>query len=84
MIGPIRCFTCGNVIGSYWNKYYTTLESKKREKEAQDSNNSDTIINVNSKTIETTPEEEALNMLELDMYCCKRMMLGHVNLIDQT
>ncbi len=56
MIIPVRCFTCGKVIG---NKYETYL------------------------TYGNGQEKLALDELKLNRYCCRRMLLTHVNLIDK-
>nr|UXY86765.1 RNA polymerase II subunit [Cryptomonas paramecium] len=58
MIIPIRCFTCGKIIGNKWNHY---LE----------------LLNQNFS------ESVALDMLELKRYCCRRMLLTHVDLIEK-
>ena len=57
MLIPVRCFSCGVVIGNKWNKYKTKLQEGKTE-------------------------EVALNELKLTKYCCRRMMLSHVEKID--
>lgn len=36
MIIPVRCFSCGKVIGSKWEKYQKLLEEGKSKKEALD------------------------------------------------
>ena len=58
MIIPVRCFTCGKVIG---NKYDTYIE----------------YVNTDYK------ECEALDELGLKRYCCRRMVLTHVDLIEK-
>ena len=58
MIIPIRCFTCGKVIGDKWNKFNSSVN------------------NGMSKT-------DAFAELNVKRYCCKRMFLGHVELIDK-
>ena len=75
MIIPVRCFTCGKIIG---NKYEWFIKEVKNEK----GNNEPTILDVDAKTIQKTPEGEALDKLGLNRYCCRRIILGHVNLID--
>ena len=57
MIIPVRCFTCGKILGDKWNYYKTELEKIKTSKE-------DTVINVNAKTIKATPEGKILDKLE--------------------
>ena len=36
MIIPVRCYSCGKVIGNLWEKYKKLLEEDKTEKEALD------------------------------------------------
>jgi len=37
MIIPVRCFSCGKVVGSSWEKFQKLLEEGKTRKEALDS-----------------------------------------------
>jgi len=57
MIIPVRCFTCGKVVGNKWEKYQELLETNEYDK------------------------NEILNILDLKRYCCRRMILTHVELI---
>lgn len=79
MIIPVQCFTCGKILGDKW-RYYQTEVAKLKEKEGKSME--DTVINVNSKTLKQTPEGKVLDKLELTRYCCRRVMLGHTDLID--
>eukprot|EP01033_Poteriospumella_lacustris_P014430 gene14430-10310_t len=58
MIIPVRCFTCGKVIGNKY-EWYTNLLAH----------------DVSAK--------EALDELGLKRYCCRRMVLTHVDLIKK-
>lgn len=58
MIIPVRCFTCGKVIG---NKFDTYLELMNND----------------------YSESDALNELGLMRYCCRRMLLTHVDLMTR-
>ena len=73
MIIPVRCFTCGKVLGNKWNFY---------KKEVEKGNNEETVLNVNAKSIQQTKEGKALDALGLKRYCCRRMMISHVDLIN--
>ncbi|KAH9171317.1 8 kDa subunit-domain-containing protein [Lactarius sanguifluus] len=55
---PVRCFSCGKVIGDKWNAYLELL--------AKDMS-----------------EGDALDELQLKRYCCRRMVLTHVDLIEK-
>ena len=73
MIIPVRCFTCGEVLGDKWNYY---------QKEIQKTSSDDSVLNVNAKTLQQTKEGKALDALGLKRYCCRRMMISHVDLIN--
>ena len=79
MIIPVKCFTCGKILGDKW-RYYKKEVEKLKTKEGVSME--DTIINVNSQTLKKTPEGKVLDTLELTRYCCRRVMLGHTDLID--
>ena len=55
MIIPVRCFTCGKVIGDKWELFAEYARDR--------------------------PESDALDDLGLTRYCCRRMILTHVDLI---
>ena len=57
MIIPIRCYTCGKLIGDKWEYYNDLLKSGKSQ-------------------------PEAFEILKLKRYCCRRIILGHVDIID--
>ncbi|KAJ8608163.1 hypothetical protein CTAYLR_010302 [Chrysophaeum taylorii] len=58
MLIPVRCFTCGKVIGNKWETYLEKLKAG-------------------------TSEGDALDELGLKRYCCRRMVLTHVDLIEK-
>jgi DNA-directed RNA polymerase subunit N len=58
MIIPVRCFTCGKLIGDKWEEF------AKRVKAGENSG-------------------KILDDLGLKRYCCRRMLLSHVEIIDE-
>lgn len=58
MIIPVRCYSCGKVIGNLWESYQRLIESD-------------------------YTEAEALDALQLERYCCRRMILSHIDLIEE-
>jgi len=58
MIIPVRCFTCGKLIGDKWEDF------AKRVKAGEDSG-------------------KVLDSLGVTRYCCRRMLLSHVEIIDE-
>ena len=57
MIVPVRCFTCGKVIGGLFEQF------KERVADQED-------------------PKQVMDELGLDRYCCRRIFISHVDLID--
>ncbi len=53
---PVRCFTCGSVVGHLYEQYKTMLKDKK--------------------------PDVALDELGVERYCCRRMFLSHVEIVQ--
>jgi len=58
MIIPVRCFSCGFLVGDKWEDF------AKRVKEGEDAG-------------------RVLDDLGVKRYCCRRMLLSHVEIIDE-
>jgi len=58
MIIPVRCFSCGKIIGGLYDKYLEKIENN-------------------------YAENDALDSLDIKRYCCRRMILTHVDIIDK-
>lgn len=57
MIIPVRCYSCGKVVGNLYEQFQQLLDRD-------------------------YTEAEALDALNLERYCCRRMVLSHIDLID--
>ena len=75
MIIPVRCFTCGSIVGDKWEPFIKTVNEKKNKDSKQhDSNDLDIeYIRVNEKTAKSV-EGTVLDELGLEKYCCRRMI----------
>lgn len=82
MIIPVKCFTCGKVLADKYEYY----KQKSKELEKSIDVNTMTIedINVNSADtyFDSTKKKDLLDKLGLNRICCRRHMLGHVDLIE--
>jgi DNA-directed RNA polymerase subunit N (RpoN/RPB10) len=58
MMIPVRCFTCGRVVGSAYETYKEALADGKSGRDALDATN-------------------------LERFCCRRMVLSHVDLVGE-
>ncbi len=57
MIIPVRCFTCGALIGDKWEPFI-------------------------SRVAEGEDPKDVLDDLKVTRYCCRRMLLSHIEAID--
>ena len=58
MMIPIRCFTCGKIVGDKWEEY------DRRVKNGEE-------------------PSKVLDDLGLTRYCCRRMILSNIEIIDE-
>ena len=77
MIIPVRCFTCGKVVGNKYNKFVDLLEQFEKE-EARGQ-----LIQQEEGSCPKSIQALALDELGLNRYCCRRMILTHVDLISK-
>ena len=81
MIIPIRCFTCNKVIGHLWEEYINKIQLAYIE---EDINNNKKNRFVNIEELENkTLEGKILDEMKLNKYCCRRMLLSHVDMCDK-
>ena len=76
MLIPVKCFTCGKVIGDKY-LYYQAEVIKKRSEQGI---HPDKINYLDDDKIDKTIEGEILDKLKLTNICCRRHMLTHVNI----
>ncbi|MGC8647055.1 MAG: DNA-directed RNA polymerase subunit N [Thermoplasmata archaeon] len=67
MMMPVRCFSCGRVIITDYIRFQENVEKIRREKNREPT--SDEI-------------DQILSDLGVNRYCCRRMIISHVDLID--
>ena len=70
MIIPVRCFTCGKIIGDAYNEYKARYEEYQK------------TMKSGEKPKETP--KQILDALGIDRYCCRRMILTHVDLVGES
>lgn len=69
MIIPVRCMTCGKVLADKWEYYKSKIQQLEKKK--------------THKNFDTIQTKEVLDEIGLTRYCCRRVFLGHVDLIDE-
>jgi DNA-directed RNA polymerase subunit N len=58
MIIPVRCFTCGKLVGDRWEEFARRIKTGENASDVLDS-------------------------LGIKRYCCRRMLLSNVEIIDE-
>ena len=80
MIIPIRCFTCNKVIANLWEEYLNRIQMASLN---EDIANNPKQRFVNIETLQNkTVEGKILDEMGLNKYCCRRMLLAHVDLCE--
>ncbi len=82
MIIPVRCFTCGKILGDKWEYYQEEVLRKKMSDKTIKDKMSVSVIDVNADEVRKTPEGEVMDEIGLIRYCCRKTMLGHINLVE--
>jgi DNA-directed RNA polymerase I, II, and III subunit RPABC5 len=77
MIIPVKCFTCGKVIGNMYEYYLQ--EVRRRQLEAGISQ--EDVVYLTKNNVEKTIQGKVLDDLKLNKMCCRRHMLTHVDII---
>jgi DNA-directed RNA polymerase subunit N len=73
---PIKCFTCGNMIADKYGYYCEEIVRRRRDRVGGKAASVQYLTN--TPPSEKTPEEQVMDELGLKLYCCRRMMLTHV------
>ena len=76
MLIPIKCFTCGKVLGDKYRWYQVEVRKIKMSNDMT----IEKVVYLTKENTEKTPEGEVMDKLKLDKYCCRRHMLTHVDI----
>lgn len=76
MIIPVKCFTCGKVLGDKYNYYLERV----RKLKISSGRDMESVIYLTKEYVEKTPEGQVLDELQLNRMCCRRHMLTHVDI----
>tara|TARA_Y100001958_G_C21125015_1_gene467996 strand:- start:429 stop:671 length:243 start_codon:yes stop_codon:yes gene_type:complete len=79
MIIPVRCFTCGKVLGNLWEKYNEELQKSYNSEVS----NNELMRIVDLQNNEESAEKKILDNLGIKRYCCRRVMLSTVDLVEK-
>jgi DNA-directed RNA polymerase I, II, and III subunit RPABC5 len=81
MIIPIRCFTCNKVIAHLWEDYLDKIQMAYLSEDIKN-NRKNRFVDI--ETLENkTIEGKILDEMKLNRYCCRRMLLSHIDLCEK-
>ena len=76
MIIPVKCFTCGNVLGNKYSYYLSEVRKMKLAKGEP----TDEVVYLTKEYVQKTPEGQVMDNLGLRRQCCRRHILTHVDI----
>ena len=81
MLIPVRCFTCGKVLADKWDYYEEEVKKleKKMEEDLEKKKGSGEVDD--QKYFDKVRSGKILDQLGLTRYCCRRHMLGQVDMM---
>jgi DNA-directed RNA polymerase subunit N (RpoN/RPB10) len=77
MIIPVRCHTCGQVVASKYEDFKEFKNQLSREQTILTGTPDNDIIEKSKASI------EFFKSIGIKRYCCKRMILTHIDIIDK-
>jgi hypothetical protein len=80
MLIPVCCFTCGKVIGDSYLYYVQKVREKKLALKLDATKPS--ILEISAGDLQKTPEGEVMDDLGFTRYCCRKVLLTHIELIN--
>jgi DNA-directed RNA polymerase subunit N len=76
MLIPVKCFTCGKVIGDKYLAYQEEVIKVKVERKI----NPEKIEYLDETQMDKSIEGQILDKFKITRICCRRHMLTHVNI----
>ena len=82
MIIPVRCFTCGNILASKYEKYRKLKAQQTKINDILELNKFVNVNDTNTLNNDTNMCNELMKQVGLKRYCCKRHFLGQLNILE--
>lgn len=76
MIIPVRCMNCGKMLADKWLYFQRRLQEEKGDAYGK-------RTYFDGTSVPNTAEAKILNELQCTRYCCRKVMLTHVDLLQK-
>jgi DNA-directed RNA polymerase subunit N (RpoN/RPB10) len=81
MIIPIRCFTCGKVLADKYDVFMQKSQELEAEVQKAEAKGESHPAHHNHASFDRISKDEILTSMGLTRYCCRRHMLGQVDMM---
>ena len=81
MLIPVRCFTCGEILGDKWKPFIKICNDMKNKDDVETDSQLDIQTIDLRRGVKKSVEAKVLDKMHLKKMCCRRMMLTTVPLI---
>lgn len=78
MIIPVRCVTCGKVLGDKWLAYDRRVKEMQKDGALDGKDAEVDVVDVKGRA----PRGIILDEMGITRICCRRVLLTHVDLVD--
>lgn len=81
MIIPIRCFTCGKVLADKYDAFIQASHELEAEVKRAEAKGETHPAHHDHAAFDRIRKDDLLNAMGLTRYCCRRHMLGQVDMM---
>jgi|TARA_B000000475_G_scaffold247641_1_gene222101 DNA-directed RNA polymerase I, II, and III subunit RPABC5 len=82
MIIPVRCFTCNKIIGDKYSTYLSKIQEEEKKNPQNENNRTIDTNLIKEGNITKSIQGKILDELKIKRYCCRRMFLTQVDIVD--
>ena len=82
MIIPVRCFTCNKIIGGKYSTYLSKIQEEEKKNPQNENNRTIDTNLIKEGNITKSIQGKILDELKIKRYCCRRMFLTQVDIVD--
>jgi DNA-directed RNA polymerase subunit N (RpoN/RPB10) len=82
MLIPVRCFTCGKVLADKYDMYVQRSQALEADVQRAEEKGEEHPAHHPHASFDRVRKDALLNEMGLTRYCCRRHMLGQVDMMN--
>ncbi len=83
MLVPVRCFTCGKVLGNKWEYYLRRLREERFKKEIELYEDEEEFMDLSVPEFQKTIAGKVLDEIGCVRYCCRTVLFTCIDLSEE-